>query len=57
MAFRKFTRVAARLLHTTNKMLEASGGRFQSHADVNSDALLKIVAGSDAAPISRIMVT
>src|ERR671910_3452671 len=45
------------LLHTIRRMLEASDGRSQSHADVNSDTLLKVVPGSDCASISRIMVT
>jgi hypothetical protein len=32
--FRIFTRVAARLLHTTRRMLEVSGSRFQGLAKV-----------------------
>jgi hypothetical protein len=36
-----FTRVAARLLHTIRRMLEASGGRFQSYAQANYDVLLE----------------
>jgi hypothetical protein len=36
---------AARLLHTTRRMLEASGGRFQSHSEANYDVLLEHYLG------------
>ena len=38
---RRFAWVAARLLHTIRRMLEASGGRFQSHSEANYDVLLE----------------
>ncbi len=55
--FRKFTRVAARLLHTTRRMSWASSGRFQNQTTRSMLCGSRSVCKPDAPSISRIMAS